>query len=128
MNKAIISGFCAATPELIERGNGKYVANFVVYSDDYPHRQEIHRCALYDARAESLPEQLGKGSYLTVEGRMKTTRIKKHGHVFHYTTIVVQKYSIPPSHNFSVLAKLVEDIYGPATTPRLPEASKDGVV
>lgn len=116
LNKVLLIGRAGKDPEVRHMENGICVATLVLatserYKDkngQYKEQTEWHNVVFWRHLAERAEQQVGKGTQLFVEGRLRTRSWEDAAGARHYTTEVV-------ADQFNVLA-------GALSAAKTPEA------
>ncbi|MBU1868439.1 single-stranded DNA-binding protein [Patescibacteria group bacterium] len=103
MNRVTLLGRCSQDPELRYTADGTPVCT-VSIATSHSYRQgeewkevpEFSRCVLWRKAAEYVAQNVAKGGYIYVDGRIQTRKWEdRDGNTRYSTEIVVQNYVIP---------------------------------
>lgn len=101
-NKAFVAGYVGQEPELRHTDNGTAVINIRVATNfrrkvaegEYEEQTEWHNIVAFSRLAEILDEYVDKGSFLDVEGYLKTNQWEDRDGNKRYTTEIVATEAI----------------------------------
>ena len=99
INKIFIAGILGKDPELRYTQNQTPVANVSIATNEYKKNSdgtkteltEWHNVVIFGVMAEKVAEQLSKGSFLTVEGKIQTKKWENNEGKTMYKTEIVAK-------------------------------------
>ncbi len=99
MNKVILIGRLTKDIELSKTQNGKSYARFTLavnrrFKSNDPQGQDADfiSCVVWDKRAETMYQYLGKGSQVGIEGRIQTGSYERDGQRVYTTDVVVENF------------------------------------
>jgi single-strand DNA-binding protein len=126
MNLVILIGNIGKDPELKYLSNGDAVCNFSIATTEIffdknkekQERTEWHRITAWRKQAEAIAQYAGKGSKISVSGRLQTREFEKDGSTRYATEINV--------NNFEFINSKAPAGGGSAKGPALPKGAETG--
>jgi single-strand DNA-binding protein len=92
MNKVLLTGRLTRDPEMRVLATGKTVTQFSVATNDYrggSEKSEFHSIVTWDRLAETCGKFLGKGSMVSIDGRLQTRQWEDENKQRHWKTEIV---------------------------------------
>lgn len=105
MNKVFLIGRLTKDIELRKSNSGMSYARFSLAvnrrrsSNQEQNNADFISCVVWDKRAETMEQYLGKGSQIAIEGRIQTGRYDKDGQPVFTTDVVVENFEFLESRS-----------------------------
>lgn len=112
MNKIMLIGRLTKDIDLKKTQSGMSVARFTLAVNRMKKEEaDFISCVVFDKRADTMVQYLGKGSLVGIEGHLQTGSYDKNGVRVYTTDVIVDGFDFLESRNDRVQANQYQDTY-----------------
>lgn len=135
MNKVILIGRLTKDIELSKTQSGKAFARFTLAvnrrfksTEQQGQDADFISCVVWDKRAETMYQYLGKGSQVGIEGRIQTGSYERDGQRVYTTDVVVENFDFLETRQQRQSAQAQSQPYFPDETSYAQPSTSSNVV